>query len=197
MATTVTTKAKGEAKTEPQVLTNQSLGKVLKDWGSAEDSAKSYFLKAAQMVAKLKLERPVVKATLAQYRGLQGMSLDVTTSRLMKSADPKYARRLQEAIDGDITVREFNEIVAEKEPLAEGEVRPVKGDPEKKLTTKMKKAAEFALTYGKDYKPDIDSAKDFGRLARESYSSVMENFESSEEEETSEYGEDEGEEDAA
>jgi hypothetical protein len=174
-----------ETREEPQVVVDPNLGKILKKYSESEKQTQSIWLQIVEYVKEQDLSRDVVKASYIQFRGVQENTAQVEVSLIFTACKEEHAENLQKALDGEMTVRDFRKSIMKPR---EGKEAP---DPEKKLVTKLKMTARFAIE-----NCDIDDPKDFGRMAREHFTSVLERY-AEQEEDASTNGEDESDEDEA
>jgi hypothetical protein len=151
-------------KEEAKVIVDQRLGKMLKDYTQSEKTTQGYWLKIVEYVKANELTRDVVKATLIQFRGVQESTANVEATMILNAAKEEHGDLLDQALAGDITVREFRKGIMKKR---EGKEE----DPERKLALRMRQTAKYAIEKG-----EIDDAKEFGRLARETFTEVMEKY---------------------
>jgi hypothetical protein len=182
--TAVKTKAKEETETkeEAKVIVDTRLGKMLKDYTASEKQTQGYWLKIVEYVKENELSRDVLKATLIQFRGVQESTANVEATMIMNATKEEHEDLLEQALAGDISVREFRKGIMKKR---EGKEE----DAEKKLAIRLRQAAKYAIE-----KDQCDDAKEFGRLARETFTEVMEKY-TEVESEASTDGEEEAEED--
>jgi hypothetical protein len=172
-----------EVKDEPKVVTDQRLGKILKEYNSSEKATGSIWLQIVEYCKENELTREVVKATYIQYRGVQENTALVEVSLIFTACKEENADNLEQALAGDMTVREFRKsIMKPREGKSEA-------DPEKKLILKFKQTSRYAIE-----KCDMDDPKTFSRMARETFIGVLERYtEQQEETDQSEAGEEEDE----
>jgi len=156
--------AETETKEEAKAIVDTRLGKMLKDYTQSEKQTQGYWLKIVEYVKENELTRDVVKATLIQFRGVQESTANVEATMIMNAAKEEHSELLDQALAGDISVREFRKGIMKKR---EGKEE----DPERKLALRMKQTAKYAIEKG-----EIDDAKEFGRLARETFTEVMEKY---------------------
>ena len=155
---------KSETKEEPKVVVDPRLGKMLKEYTQSEKQTQGYWLKIVEYVKENGITRDVVKATLIQFRQVQESTANVEATMILNAAKEEHTELLDQALNGDITVREFRKGIMKKR---EGKEE----DPERKLALRMKQTAKYAIEKG-----EIDDAKEFGRLARETFTEVMEKY---------------------
>jgi hypothetical protein len=141
----VTTKAapKTETKEEPKVLADQRLGKMLKDYTAKESDTQSYWLKIVEYVSKNGTTRGVLMETLIQFRKVKKSTASVEATFIMQGAKEENSDLLQQALDADITVREFRNAIMGKGKTDEEGNKEI--DFEKRIVSKLKAVATYAI----------------------------------------------------
>src|SRR5258708_7722943 len=141
MAVTTKTKTKEdvETKEEAKVVTDQRLGKMLKEYTGLEKQTQGYWLKIVEYVKENETSRDVLKATLIQYRGIQESTANVEATMIMNATKEEHEDLLQQALDGEISVRDLRKGIMKK--------REGKGEEnnEHKLEVKLRQVARFAI----------------------------------------------------
>lgn len=156
---------KAETKEEPEVIVDQRLGKLLKDYTASEKQTGSYWLKIVEYVKENEITRDILKQTLIEFRNIQEATANVEATMILNAAKDEHSDLLDQAMSGDMSVREFRKSIMTKR----GDRAPE--DNEKKLELKLKQAARFAIE-----KVEMDSAKEFQKLAFEVFTDVRESY---------------------
>jgi hypothetical protein len=165
-----------ETKEEEEVIVDQRLSKLLRDYNNSEKQTHGYWLKIVQYVKAEETSREVLKATLIDVRKVTEGTANVEATMILNAAKEEHSDLLQQALDGDITTREFRKaIMNRREDTGEGE------NQEKKLELKLKACARFAIE-----KVEMDDAKEFRKLAFEVFTDVREKYEEEQEQEETE-----------
>jgi hypothetical protein len=133
-----------ETKEEPTVVADIRLGKMLKDYTKQESETQSYWLKIVEYVSKNNVTRATLIATLQEYRKVQKSTASVEATYIMKGAAPENANLLQQALDGDITTREFRKATMGATKVNE-ETGEVEIDYSKRIDAKLKGVAGYAI----------------------------------------------------
>jgi hypothetical protein len=155
---------KPETKEEPKAVADQRLGKILKDYTSAEKTTGSYWLKIVQYCKEAEVSREVLMATLIQYRGIQKNTASVEATLILAGTREEFSEALDEALEGKKTAREFRKMLMKPRDKKEPE------NIEKETIKQLKKVARFAIDNG-----FIEKAGDFRKLAFEVFTEVLEN----------------------
>jgi hypothetical protein len=166
MRPTVKTRNQTQVETEPKVVTDQRLGKIVQEHAKSQQQTDSIFLREIEYVKENDIKRDVLIATLIQYGKLKDSSAKAEASVIQRCCKRENEELLQQAIDGEITIRELRQksVFGERK-----ERKTVEPDPEKQTTTKIRKLAEWTI------KNDVfDDPADFGRRCREVFTEVWE-----------------------
>lgn len=144
-----------EAKAEPKVTVNKQLAKLMTDWQAAYGKAESYWPKIVMFVIENETSRAELKQALKDFRGLEVPTLNNELSVIMRVKD--YPEKVQECLDGELSVRELREVGRKKQEGKEEE------EPEERVGKLLDKAASFAI---EEAAMEVD---DFTKAARLSY----------------------------